>query len=54
MFAESEFHFDFHGQGMDIIEWPWFSPKPDHNQDVHLEEGNGIELSPVPEYDPSM
>jgi Xaa-Pro aminopeptidase len=37
--GEPSFHFDFHGQGMDVIEWPWYSPKPDHNQDVAIEEG---------------
>ena len=46
MLTESEFHFDFHGQGMDIIEWPWFSPKPDHNQDVELEEGMVLSYHP--------
>jgi len=54
MFAESEFHFDFHGQGMDIIEWPWFSPKPDHNQDVPLEEGMVLSYHPSRNTIPSL
>ena len=37
--SEPSFHFDFHGQGMDVIEWPWYSPKSDHNHDVDIEEG---------------
>ena len=37
--GEQSFHFDFHGHGMDDVQWPWYSPKPDHNQDVAIEEG---------------
>ena len=37
--GEQSFHFDFHGHGMDDVQWPWYSPKPDHNQDVVIEEG---------------
>jgi Xaa-Pro aminopeptidase len=37
--GEQSVHFDFHGHGMDDVQWPWYSPKPDHNQDTVLEEG---------------
>jgi Xaa-Pro aminopeptidase len=37
--GEQSIHFDFHGHGMDDVQWPWYSPKPDHNQDVAIEEG---------------
>lgn len=36
--GEQSVHFDFHGHGMDDVQWPWYSPKPDHNRDAALEE----------------
>ena len=30
---------DFHGQGIDVIEWPWYGPLDDRQGDVVLEEG---------------
>jgi Xaa-Pro aminopeptidase len=32
-------HHDFHGQGLDAIEWPWYGPLDDRQGDVALEAG---------------
>ena len=32
-------HYYFHGQGMDAIEWPYYSPMPEGNEDAVLESG---------------
>lgn len=32
-------HHDFHGQGLDVIEWPWYGTLDDRQGDVTLEEG---------------
>ena len=37
--GQPEWHYSFHGQGMDGIEWPYFSPMLKGNADTCLEEG---------------
>ncbi len=37
--SDPEWHYSFHGQGMDGIEWPYFSPMIKGNADTLLEEG---------------
>ena len=37
--GQPEWHYSFHGQGMDGIEWPYFSPMLKGNADAVLEEG---------------
>ncbi|MCP4165158.1 MAG: aminopeptidase P family protein [Chloroflexi bacterium] len=32
-------HHDFHGQGIDVIEWPWYGPLDDRQGDVVLQAG---------------
>ena len=37
--GEPAWHYSFHGQGMDGIEWPYFTPMLEGNRDTSLEEG---------------
>lgn len=37
--GEPAWHYSFHGQGMDSIEWPYFTPMPAGSEDTPLEEG---------------
>ncbi|MBM3925857.1 MAG: aminopeptidase P family protein [SAR202 cluster bacterium] len=37
--GEPAWHYSFHGQGMDAIEWPYFTPMPEGSEDTILEEG---------------
>ncbi len=37
--GEPAWHYSFHGQGMDSIEWPYFTPMLEANKDTSLEEG---------------
>ena len=37
--GDTAWHFSLHGQGMDAIEWPYFSPMIEGNADAPLEEG---------------
>ena len=37
--GQPEWHYSFHGQGMDGIEWPYFTPMLRGNADTVLEEG---------------
>jgi Xaa-Pro aminopeptidase len=32
-------HYDFHGQGMDVIEWPYYGPLDSREGDAELREG---------------
>ena len=41
-------HYEFHGQGMDWIEWPNFSPNDPERHDVELEEGMVLNYHPAP------
>ena len=53
-------HYYFHGQGMDAIEWPYYSPMPEGNQDAILEPGMVFSYhphrvpSPAPELTPRI
>jgi Xaa-Pro aminopeptidase len=37
--GEPAWHFSFHGQGMDGIEWPFYTPMNVGNEDTSLEAG---------------
>ena len=37
--GEKAWHYYFHGQGLDAIEWPFYSPMIDGNRDTPMEEG---------------
>ena len=37
--GDPAWHYSLHGQGMDAIEWPYFSPMMEGNADAPLEEG---------------
>ena len=37
--GDPEWHYSFHGQGMDSIERPYFSPMIEGNEDAPLQEG---------------
>jgi Xaa-Pro aminopeptidase len=46
--GEPIWHYYFHGQGMDDIEWPWYSAMLEDNEDAVLEEGMVINYHPHP------
>ena len=37
--ADQPAHYDFHGQGMDVIEWPYYGPLDIREGDAELQEG---------------
>jgi Xaa-Pro aminopeptidase len=52
--VEQTVHFDFHSHGMDDVQWPWYSPKPDHNQDIAIEENMVLCYHPQRNTDPPL
>jgi len=47
-------HHDFHSQGLDVIEWPWYGPLDDRLGDVALEEGMCFSYHPRRDILPSV
>lgn len=45
-------HFYFHGHGLDDIEWPWYTPMLEDNQDTMLQAGMVLNYHPHRDTDP--
>ena len=52
--GEPAWHYSFHGQGMDSIEWPYFTPMLEANKDTSLEEGMVFSYHPHRDTTPTV
>ena len=52
--GDPAWHYSFHGQGMEAIEWPYFSPMIEGNEDALLEEGMVFSYHPHRETIPTV
>ena len=50
---EPKHHFEFHGQGMDWIEWPTMAPNDPIGHDVEIEEGMVLNYHPAANIKPT-